>query len=28
VTPDDVRRASNLWLINSVRGWLPAALRA
>jgi len=26
VTPDDVRHAAHIWLINSVRGWIPAVL--
>lgn len=26
ITPDDLRRADRLWLINSVRGWTPAVL--
>ena len=26
ITFDDLRRASHLWWINSVRGWIPAAL--
>jgi len=24
--PDDIRRADGIWLINAVRGWVPAAL--
>ncbi|MCX7004846.1 MAG: chorismate-binding protein, partial [bacterium] len=26
LTPDDVRHAAKLWLLNSVRGWMPAVL--
>ena len=27
ITKDDLRRAEQLWLINSVRGWIPVTLR-
>jgi para-aminobenzoate synthetase/4-amino-4-deoxychorismate lyase len=26
LTPDDVRHAAKIWLLNSVRGWMPAVL--